>query len=102
MWGKFPDYYTKSPYLTKEAAEYLAELKIRAAGFDFFEEYNARLPQFGSEDFIVHRILLGAGVVLMEHLTNLEALTDDATFIAAPLRLHGVEGAPSSFLGLIP
>ena len=102
MWGKFPDYYTKSPYLTPEAAEYLARLKIRAVGFDFFEEYNARLPQFGSEDFVVHRTLLGAGVILMEHLTNLEALTGDAIFVAAPLRLHGVEGAPASFLALIP
>ncbi len=102
MWGKFPDYYTKSPYLTPEAAKYLADLKIRAVGFDFFEEYNARLPNFGSEDFVVHRILLGAGVILMEHLTNLEALTDDAIFIAAPLRLQGVEGSPASFLGLVP
>jgi arylformamidase len=102
MWGKFPDYYTKSPYLTPEAAKYLAQLKIRAVGFDFFEEYSARLPQFGSEDFVVHRILLGAGVILMEHLTNIGSLPDDAIFLAAPLRLHDVEGSPASFLGLVP
>ncbi len=102
MWGKFPDYYTRSPYLTTEAATYLAALKIRAVGFDFFEEYNARLPQFGSEDFVVHRILLGAGVILMEHLTNLGELTDDTIFIAAPIRLQGVEGSPASFLGFVP
>ncbi|MHB8566649.1 MAG: cyclase family protein [Nitrososphaerales archaeon] len=101
MWGRFPDYYTKSPYLTPEAAQYLASLKIRAIGFDFFEEYSARLPEFGSEDFVVHRILLGGGVVLMEHMTNIRSLTPDAIFVAAPLRLKGVEGSPASFLGIV-
>ncbi len=102
MWGRFPEYYTKSPYLTPEAAQYLASLKIRAVGFDFFEEYSARLPQFGSEDFVVHRTLLGGGVILMEHLTNLGALTPDAIFVAAPLKLKNVDGAPARFYGIVP
>jgi arylformamidase len=82
MWGNFPEYYTKSPYLTLEAAQYLVSLKIRAVGFDFFEEYSARLPNFGSEDFVVHRTLLGGGVILMEHMTNISSLTPDAIFVA--------------------
>ena len=102
MWGRFPDYYTKSPFLSPEAATFLAERKIRAIGFDFFEEYNARLPEFGSEDFVVHRILLGAGVILMEHLSNLKALKANSIFLAAPLNLKGVEGSPASFFALEP
>lgn len=101
MWGTFPDYYTRSPYLEPETARYLAEQRIRAVGFDFFEEYAARLPAFTSDDFVVHQTLLGAGITLIEQMTNLSQLTDGALFIAAPLKIRGVEGAPARFLALV-
>src|SRR5213594_1098110 len=66
MWGKFPEFFTQSPYLDVEAARWLAARQIKALGFDFFEEYCARLPSFTSEDFIVHRILLEKGIILLE------------------------------------
>ncbi len=100
MWGTFPDYYTRSPYLDPEAARYLADARIRAVGFDFFEEYAARLPAFTSDDFVVHQTLLGAGVTLLEQMTQLSALSDNALFIAAPIKIRGVEGAPARFLAL--
>ncbi|MPZ86860.1 MAG: hypothetical protein GEU81_02085, partial [Nitriliruptorales bacterium] len=68
-WGRFPEFFTRSPYLTAEAAEWLVARKPDAVAFDFFEEYCARLPDFGSEDFICHRILLGAGIPMLEQLT---------------------------------
>ncbi|HEX6542247.1 MAG TPA: cyclase family protein [Ktedonobacterales bacterium] len=100
MWGTFPDYYTRSPFLEPEAARYLADARIRAVGFDFFEEYAARLPAFTSDDFVVHQTLLGAGVTLLEQMTNLSSLSDGALFIAAPIKIRGVEGAPARFLAL--
>ena len=100
MWGNFPDYYVRSPYLTPEAARYLAEKKIRAVGFDFFHEYAARLPEFTSDDFVVHQALLGAGVTLLEQMTNIASLSDNALLIAAPLRIRGVEGSPARFLAI--
>lgn len=100
MWGHFPDYYVRSPFLTPEAAEYLAARRIRAVGFDFFEEYAARLPDFTSDDFVVHHILLGANVVLMEQMTNIGRVTPDMWFMAMPLKFVGVEGAPARFVAV--
>lgn len=74
MWGKFPDYYVKSPYCEAEAAEFFVDLGVKAVGFDCFPEYAARLPNFTSEDFILHKILLENDVILMQQLTNLSML----------------------------
>ncbi len=65
-WGKFPEFFTRSPYLTPEAADWIVARKPKAVGFDFFEEYSARLPNFTSEDFVRHRILLHAPLPMLE------------------------------------
>ncbi len=97
-WGTFPDYYVQSPYLTPEAAEWLRARKPRAIGFDFFEEYCARLPDFDSEDFVCHRILLGDGILLMEQMTNLGALdTPRVEFYAPFYKVGDCDGAPARF-----
>src|SRR6266404_5145912 len=70
MYGRWPDYFTRSPYLPPGAAQLLVERGPKNIGFDFFEEYCARLPDFTSEDFAMHRVILGAGVVIMERLTR--------------------------------
>ena len=74
MYGRWPDYFTQSPYFPPETAEWLVAKGPKNIGFDFFEEYCARLPDFSSEDFPMHRVILGAGVVIMEGLTSLGAL----------------------------
>ena len=61
MWGRFPDYYLTSPYCTPEAARWLVAKKPKAIGFDCFSEYSARLPDFTSEDFVIHKIILESG-----------------------------------------
>jgi kynurenine formamidase len=77
MYGTFPTYFTQSPYLELEAARWLAARRPSAVVFDFFEEYMARLPDFTSEDFTVHRELLGNGVVIVEGAKNLGALSKE-------------------------
>src|ERR1044071_7323606 len=69
MYGRWPDYFTQSPYCPPETAEWLVAKGAKNIGFDFFEEYCARLPDFSSEDFPMHRVILGAGIVIMEGLT---------------------------------
>jgi kynurenine formamidase len=74
----------------------------KSIGFDFFEEYCARLPEFTSEDFAMHRVILGAGVVIMEGLTNLSALPRRRVDFAAPFfKIGGTEGAPARFFASI-
>jgi arylformamidase len=43
-----------------------------------------------------HKVLLGAGVVLVEYLTNLKALTQtEVELIVMPLKLKGCDGSPA-------
>ena len=102
MYGKWPDYFTQSPYCPPETAEWLVAKGPKNIGFDFFEEYCARLPDFSSEDFPMHRVILGAGVVIMEGLTNLGALPARRVDFAAPFyKIAGTEGAPARFFAAV-
>lgn len=101
-WGDFPDFYGRSPYLTEDGADWLLERSPKALVFDFFEEYSAALDDFTSEDFVVHRKLLGAGLPLVEQATNLAALDRDRCAIFAPFfRIDEVEAAPCRIFAII-
>jgi len=57
---------------------------------------------FSSEDFPMHRVILGAGVVIMEGLTNLGALPRRRVEFAAPFyKIAGTEGAPARFFATL-
>ena len=102
MYGRWPDYFVESPWFPPESAEWLVARGAKTIGFDFFEEYCARLPDFTSEDFPMHRVILGAGVVIMEGLTNLGALPRRRVEFAAPFyKIAGTEGAPARFLAIV-
>ena len=102
MYGKWPEYFTQSPFFPPESAEWLVAKGPKSIGFDFFEEYCARLPDFTSEDFPMHRVILGAGIVIMEGLTNLGALPRRRVPFYAPFyKIEGTEGAPARFFAKI-
>jgi arylformamidase len=102
MYGTWPDYFTRSPYFPPAVAQWLVDRGPKNIGFDFFEEYCARLPDFTSEDFAMHRVILGAGVVIMEGLTNLAALPRRRVEFAAPFyKIAGTEGAPARFFATV-
>ena len=102
MYGKWPDYFTQSPFFPPESAEWLVAKDPKSIGFDFFEEYCARLPDFTSEDFPMHRVILGAGIVIMEGITNLGALPRGRVQFYAPFyKIEGTEGAPARFFAKI-
>lgn len=102
MYGRWPEYFTQSPWFPPAAAEWLVARGPKTIGFDCFEEYCARLPDFTSEDFPMHRVILGAGVVIMEGLTNLGALPRRRVDFAAPFyKIAGTEGAPARFFATV-
>lgn len=104
MWGNFPDYYLHSPYCAPEAAEWLVkERQVKAIGFDCFSEYCARLPNFTSEEFIIHKIILENGSILMQQMTNLSQLPSDRhfQFFAPCIKMVGAEGSPARFFALL-
>jgi arylformamidase len=92
-----PDYWTAGPWVDAEAAEYLVSKRPNAVVFDSFEELGARNPDFKPEDFVMHRILLGAGIILVEGTCNVHQLTKKRypLFVAAPVKMMEVEAAPA-------
>lgn len=103
MWGDFPDYYLHSPYCAPEAAQWLVDRGAKAIGFDCFSEYCARLPDFTSEDFIIHKIILENGAILMQQMTNLSQLPVGRrfAFFAPCVKMTGAEGSPARFFALL-
>lgn len=55
---------------------------------------------------LIHQILLGANITIVEGLTNLDQLTEEKVFlVAAPLKIEGGDGCPCrafAFLDSVP
>lgn len=102
-WGEFPTYYMESPYCSADAAQWLVDKGAKAVGFDCFSEYCARLPDFTSEDFIIHKVILENGAILMQQMTNLSKLPAGKRFIfyAPFIKIRGAEGSPARFFAVL-
>ena len=102
-WGDFPTYYLESPYCSPEAAQWLIDRGAKAIGFDCFSEYCARLPDFTSEDFIIHKIILENGALLMQQMTNLSQLPTPGRFqfFAPFIKMREAEGSPVRYFALL-
>jgi kynurenine formamidase len=102
-WGTFPDYYTRSPYLTEDAGAWLVQRHPKAVVVDFFEEECAVTTDFTSEDFVVHRALLGNDIPIVEQATRLGRLGAGPFVLRAPfVLLAGVEAAPCRISAELP
>jgi kynurenine formamidase len=87
------------PFVTREAAEYLVKSGTALVGID---SLNIDDDKDGSRP--AHTILLGAGIAIVEHMTNLGALPDSGfRFFAAPPRVRGMGSFPvRAFALLVP
>ncbi len=89
-------FYEQSPYLSREACTWLVERGVRLLGMDSPSPDDPRLGFGSGDDSPNHRILLGAGVILVEYLSNLARLRADVVhLIALPLPVRGADGSPS-------
>ncbi len=78
------------PFVTRDAAEYLAKARVALVGID---SLNIDDDKDGSRP--AHTILLGGGVAIVEHMTNLAALPDVGfRFFAVPPRVKGMGSFP--------
>jgi arylformamidase len=93
------DFWLRAPYLTPEAARWLADRRPRAVGFDFPQDYVIRelvSRQPALDEFPTHALLLAEGIILIEYLINLSAIPGRTTlFMAAPLKVPGSDGGPT-------
>ena len=85
------------PFLTRDAAEYLAKAGAILVGID---SLNIDDDKDGSRP--AHTILLGAGVAIVEHMTNLAALPDTGfRFFAVPPKVKGMGSFPVRAFALL-
>ena len=85
-----PAYYENHPFLTEAAAQLLAARGAVLVGIDSHNIDDTRAPRRP-----VHSTLLGAGVLICEHLTNLRALPDGGfRFSAVPPKVSGMGTFP--------
>lgn len=83
-------YFEGHIFLTRGAAEYLRDGGAALVGID---SYN--IDDTGDGARPVHTILLGAGIPIVEHMCNLEALPDAGfRFTAAPVKVKGMGSFP--------
>jgi arylformamidase len=75
--------------LTLDGAEWLAAKRLRLVGIDYLS------IQRYSEPPDVHRVLLGAGIPVLEGLCLEEVAPGAYELICLPVRLINVEGAPA-------
>jgi arylformamidase len=85
-----PGYYEGHPYLTEEAAVYLKSCKARLVGIDSHNIDDTR-----TRSRPVHTILLGADILIVEHLCNLGKLPSSGyQFNAVPPKFKGAGTFP--------
>ncbi|WP_273845569.1 cyclase family protein [Rubrobacter calidifluminis] len=95
------EYFRRSPGLTEGAARWLVRREPKCIGCDFFEEPAAREPGWKPEEFVVHNVILGAGIPLVEGLVNLGSLPPRCRFFAPFYKFAGVESAPARAFAIV-
>lgn len=98
------EYWTEAPYVTQSGATWLLGSGAKAVGFDFPQDRAIRSdyadgfephPDGIAADWPCHHILARAGVIQIEYLANLAALTaSPVLFFAFPIKIAASDGAP--------
>ncbi len=87
-----PEYRNHLPRVSLPLAKWLAERRIALLGVEMPAVADVNNKE---ELTTVHQVLLGAEIVIVEGLANLNALRQkQVTFIALPLKLEGGDGSP--------
>ena len=83
-------YYNHHPFLTKEAAEYIRDSGGKLVGID-----SHNIDDTSGKSRPVHTVLLGAEILIVEHLCNLSSIPEEGfTFSAVPPKFRGVGTFP--------
>lgn len=82
-----PTYYDSWPCMTEDLAKALVKAEVKMVGFD--------TPSPDTSPYSIHKILLGANILILENLTNLSLLQNHSQieFTALPLNLN-TDGSP--------
>lgn len=83
-------YFEGHPYLTEEAAAYLRDCGVKLVGID-----SHNIDNTATNSRPAHSILLGAGILIVEHMCHLDLVPHEGfTFTALPPKFKGVGTFP--------
>lgn len=92
-WSKYfgkEMYFNGFPTLTEEAAKWLSQFKLKGIGIDAIS-----IDTMDTVDFEVHRALLGKDIIIIENLTNLDAVIDENFILSImPIKYENADGSP--------
>jgi arylformamidase len=95
-WGD-ARYFDAYPVLAPDAARWLAEAGLRGVGMDTISP-----DPVDSKELPIHNIFLAAGMIIIENLTNLDALPDRAfLFSCFPLKIKNGDGSPVRAVAMV-
>jgi len=96
-WGT-ERYFSGYPVLTPDAARWLAQQGLKGVAMDTLSADPA-----DAVDLTIHTILLGAGLVIVENLTNLEAVpVPTFLFAGFPMKIRNADGSPVRAVAIVP
>ncbi len=100
-WSRYvnePRYRDELPRIRPELAAWCADNKVRML---WVEPPSVSDVNNAAELTSVHKTLFAGGVIIVEGLANLEAVSKDkVTFMAFPLKISGGDGAPARALAI--
>lgn len=94
-----PERYKHHPFLSPDAAAWLVERGARMVALDIPTPDRPEWLRPPGFDFPVHKTLLGSGVLVAEHLANLDRVAGRRMRVYAfPLPIRGGDGSPVRFV----
>jgi kynurenine formamidase len=99
-WSQFwnsKSYFHDYPVLSADAASWLINCDLKGVGSDTISA-----DEFDSQDFPIHNIFLSHDVIIIENLTNLDALAENQfLFSCLPLTIEQADGSPVRAVAII-
>ena len=92
-------YYSHQPYFSLDACQYLLTYSPRAIGYDIAMPDNPTDGYASECDSPAHKLLLGAGIPLLENLKISSALPMRFEIAFLPLKLIDLDGSPVRCVG---
>lgn len=86
--------YFDHPFLDGDIARQLVEMGVQVIGVDAMSPDETKID-VSESSFTVHKVTLGAGMVIAENLTNLDKLQAGSWIVSVvPLKITGGDGSP--------
>lgn len=100
-WGR-PEFWANTMFLDPSVGEWVAARGVAAVAMDCFPEKPFwRFTLAPHERGANHRRWLGAGIPMIQMLTNLAEAGPRFTIVALPLKLAGSDGAPARVVAMV-